>query len=198
MRPKRMFAALILGAAIGGTVVAASPAYANHFDNAGTTKVCTATGGGTFQCVLTLELSPGYFLSGGEVLSVNLSSGTNAQFVSAQQTGGACTLGPITVTPTNLTATTTSACQEGQTIVITENLVSTGAGGGPVCQEPDITGNFPIIQVCAPNFQAPPATPQTEQDCMNGGWAVYTSPAFKNQGDCVSFVATDGKNPPAG
>jgi hypothetical protein len=31
---------------------------------------------------------------------------------------------------------------------------------------------------------------------MNGGW--QSSGVFKNQGDCVSFVATNGKNPPAG
>jgi hypothetical protein len=29
----------------------------------------------------------------------------------------------------------------------------------------------------------------------NGGWRSYG--VFKNQGDCVSFVATNGKNPPA-
>lgn len=30
--------------------------------------------------------------------------------------------------------------------------------------------------------------------CKNGGWQTYG--IFKNQGDCVSYVATDGKNPP--
>jgi hypothetical protein len=30
----------------------------------------------------------------------------------------------------------------------------------------------------------------------HGGWRTYG--VFKNQGDCVSFVATGGKNPPAG
>ena len=28
---------------------------------------------------------------------------------------------------------------------------------------------------------------------MNGGWQAF---GFKNQGDCVSFVATHGKNEP--
>ena len=32
--------------------------------------------------------------------------------------------------------------------------------------------------------------------CKNGGWRTYD--IFKNQGDCVSYVATGGKNPPAG
>ena len=38
--------------------------------------------------------------------------------------------------------------------------------------------------------------PLTKDQCKNGGWR--TVPQFKNQGDCVSFVATGGKNPPTG
>ncbi|HEX5247719.1 MAG TPA: hypothetical protein VFW41_11385 [Gaiellaceae bacterium] len=34
----------------------------------------------------------------------------------------------------------------------------------------------------------------TPLSCKNGGWQTYG--IFKNQGDCVSYVATDGKNPP--
>lgn len=37
--------------------------------------------------------------------------------------------------------------------------------------------------------------PTTADQCKNGGWQSYG--VFKNQGDCVSFVATGGKNPPA-
>lgn len=33
--------------------------------------------------------------------------------------------------------------------------------------------------------------------CKKGGWMAF-QPAFKNQGDCVSFVATGGRNEPAG
>jgi hypothetical protein len=33
--------------------------------------------------------------------------------------------------------------------------------------------------------------------CKHGGWKNFGS-TFKNQGDCVSFVATGGKNPPSG
>jgi hypothetical protein len=38
--------------------------------------------------------------------------------------------------------------------------------------------------------------PISKDQCKNGGWHAYG--VFKNQGDCVSFVATGGKNPPAG
>lgn len=41
-----------------------------------------------------------------------------------------------------------------------------------------------------------PTLPTSKSDCKNGGWQSF--PGFKNQGDCVSFVATGGKNPPSG
>ena len=41
---------------------------------------------------------------------------------------------------------------------------------------------------------APPPLPTSKQQCKHGGWQQF---GFKNQGDCVSFVATGGKNPPS-
>jgi hypothetical protein len=38
--------------------------------------------------------------------------------------------------------------------------------------------------------------PISKDQCKNGGWQTYG--VFKNQGDCVSFVATNGKNQPSG
>jgi hypothetical protein len=38
--------------------------------------------------------------------------------------------------------------------------------------------------------------PTSDTQCKNNGWKAYG--VFKNQGDCVSFVATGGKNKPAG
>jgi hypothetical protein len=37
----------------------------------------------------------------------------------------------------------------------------------------------------------------TQDNCKAGGWMDYGQ-VFKNQGDGVSFVATEGKNVPAG
>jgi hypothetical protein len=37
--------------------------------------------------------------------------------------------------------------------------------------------------------------PTAKNECKNGGWRQFG--VFKNQGDCVSFVATGGKKPPA-
>jgi hypothetical protein len=45
--------------------------------------------------------------------------------------------------------------------------------------------------------------PTDKDECKKGGWTTFIDvndnerPIFKNQGDCVSFVATKGKNPPA-
>ena len=38
--------------------------------------------------------------------------------------------------------------------------------------------------------------PTSVDECKNGGWKTFG--VFKNQGDCVSFVASKGKNPPSG
>jgi hypothetical protein len=43
--------------------------------------------------------------------------------------------------------------------------------------------------------QPTPVAPTNKDQCKNGGWQNY--PQFKNQGDCVSFVATGGSNPPS-
>jgi hypothetical protein len=37
-------------------------------------------------------------------------------------------------------------------------------------------------------------SPSTKDDCKNTGWTAFNNPTFKNQGDCVSFVATGGKH----
>ena len=50
--------------------------------------------------------------------------------------------------------------------------------------------------------QAQPLTGYNKDQCKNGGWRNFKnpdgSPMFKNQGDCVAFFASGGKNPPSG
>ena len=41
-----------------------------------------------------------------------------------------------------------------------------------------------------------PPLPTNKDQCKDGGWKTFG--VFENQGDCVSFVATKGKNQPAG
>jgi hypothetical protein len=45
----------------------------------------------------------------------------------------------------------------------------------------------------------PDTAPPTSADaCKKNGWKAFNNPSFKNQGDCVSFVATGGRNQPNG
>ena len=53
-----------------------------------------------------------------------------------------------------------------------------------------------VAQTPPPPPPPPPQTlPTSTSQCLNGGWQTFK--VFKNQGDCVSFVATKGKNPPS-
>ncbi|HET9722081.1 MAG TPA: signal peptidase I [Candidatus Saccharimonadales bacterium] len=42
------------------------------------------------------------------------------------------------------------------------------------------------------------AFPANQDACKDGGWQTYADLNFKNQGDCVSWIATHGNNPPSG
>ncbi|MES2213287.1 MAG: hypothetical protein V4473_00425 [Patescibacteria group bacterium] len=42
-----------------------------------------------------------------------------------------------------------------------------------------------------------PQYPTSKDQCKKGGWMDFNG-KFKNQGDCVSYVATDGRNAPDG
>jgi hypothetical protein len=56
------------------------------------------------------------------------------------------------------------------------------------------TDNDGIGDACDP---FPHGVPQSADDCKKGGWQTRTDDQgrpFKNQGDCVSYVATKGKN----
>ena len=48
------------------------------------------------------------------------------------------------------------------------------------------------------DFEPGTVPPTSKDQCKNGGWQSFNEPAFKNQGDCVSYVATGGKNSGSG
>jgi hypothetical protein len=58
----------------------------------------------------------------------------------------------------------------------------------------DIQGTANITNITVNGELQVPTTEAAKDQCKNGGWQDFTSPAFKNQGDCVSFFATGGKN----
>lgn len=47
------------------------------------------------------------------------------------------------------------------------------------------------------NVPAAHPLPTSKEQCKNDGWKNYGT-TFKNQGDCISFVASGGKNEPSG
>ena len=58
--------------------------------------------------------------------------------------------------------------------------------GGPLFPPREGGGNITVVD-------APPL-PTSKDQCKNGGWRTYG--IFRNQGDCVSFVAAGGKGVP--
>jgi hypothetical protein len=97
--------------------------------------------------------------------------------------------------------------------VITVQLVDKGGNGQDVMGiSADTTGTRAPgdcpVQFTADPFASAPLTsgraividatplPTSTDQCKNGGWRNF--PGFTNQGDCVSFVATGGRNQPNG
>lgn len=78
---------------------------------------------------------------------------------------------------------------------------------GPVPTTPgtyNIVGNFEQTFFCGQFWTVPNAfpvisrvvvLPTQKAQCKKNGWQNFAG-MFKNQGDCVSYVATKGKNPP--
>jgi hypothetical protein len=65
---------------------------------------------------------------------------------------------------------------------------------GHFAYELQLTRYGGLTQFLQSNSVVRPSGPISKDQCKNGGWRTYG--VFKNQGDCVSFVATKGKHPP--
>lgn len=71
----------------------------------------------------------------------------------------------------------------------------------PADQGPCIADEDVFLEIFQSDLAAPVGTPTTKDDCKNDGWRNFRDDQgnpFKNQGDCVSYVATQGKNKGAG
>ena len=60
------------------------------------------------------------------------------------------------------------------------------------------SNEFPFLAFDNSRLDVAVGPPTSANQCKKGGWEQYNNPAFKNQGDCVSYVATGGRNPGAG
>jgi hypothetical protein len=65
---------------------------------------------------------------------------------------------------------------------------ATYPAGFPLRHGPIVNGEGDLVVTDAQPL------PTSKDQCKKGGWHNYG--VFRNQGDCVSFVATGGKNPP--
>ena len=62
-----------------------------------------------------------------------------------------------------------------------------------VTTTPTATGTAAVSATATRTPTVAVGAPTTTAQCMNGGWRNFTNPTFKNQGDCVSFVASQGR-----
>jgi hypothetical protein len=79
--------------------------------------------------------------------------------------------------------------------VVLDQNVSEPAVGQTITVTPAFTGTLDESATLITGVGGRPL-PTIKDQCKHGGWKNF--PQFKNQGDCVSFVATGGKNPPSG
>jgi hypothetical protein len=169
------------------------PASAQHFEE-GSNKVCGALIADEVTCTLTITIEDdfaGGVVEGDDII-VTLGAGTTgATFASADFVSG-CGGAAVSVdTATQLSIDPTVSPVDDCVLVIDEVLDATDAG--EVCQTIDNLANDPPVTVCA-DILAGPEDP--EADCKKGAWEDWG--VFKNQGDCVSYIATNGRNEPAG
>ncbi len=103
-----------------------------------------------------------------------------------------------------------ATCAAGQPFALngytTGDTLATAQGATPSTTTPAFTNlqkdEYVIVwnKTC-PALPPPPTVATTKNQCMNNGWKSVvdnSGKSFKNQGDCVSFVATKGKNTAAG
>jgi hypothetical protein len=139
---------------------------------------------------------------------------TNGAVIQGDVFVGACPgTGPASPSCPGLNATQVSTVDGSYSLLVEPGIQSVGAveftSGVP---GPFVGSDTAVVVIVAGatltcNFAIGGGTdcenqiPQTKDDCKKGGWQHATDNQgrpFKNQGDCVSFVATNGKNPGAG
>jgi len=181
---------ITLLAAIASLALVVVPAYADHFEP-GSSKSCGPLIAGQVDCTLTITISDDLFgVFEGDDIIVTLGAGTTgATFADADFASG-CGGAVVSVdSATQLSVDPTVSPVNNCVLVVDEVLDATAAG--EVCQTIDNFDNAPPVTVCADILAGPE---DAEADCKKGAWEDWG--VFKNQGDCVSYIATQGKNEP--
>ncbi len=192
--PKRLLA--VLGLAVIGLVLAPSPSGAASLD------------------IVTVTSSPSGLYPH---LSVEAHSGTSGQspsgFFSNITPGFGGINGPVTCLSVTgpdqgagtLTSPTTAVLNvDFLGSIVTVQFVDYGGGGN---DRFGFSFENRAPSDCSPSQVFPgaqlglravvndaPVLPTSKDQCKTGGWQTFSQ--FQNQGDCVSFVATKGKNQP--
>jgi hypothetical protein len=145
----------------------------------------------------------------GDITGLNGQTFTSGSFTlanAAQCQGGSPRFNVFTTTGTfflgcnNVTPTTNS---DG-TVTYNFDAASIAAAGGQVPFPTgtitdvavllDVQGTADVSNITVNGTSEVPAPvvtgpPTTKSACMHGGWKSFTNPSFKNQGQCVSYVA---------
>jgi hypothetical protein len=159
----------------------------------------------TKNCATTTNASAGASITGAEGQPFTSASFTLAN--AAQCQGGSPRFNIVTGSGTtsttyflgcnNVTPTTNS---DG-TVTYTFTPASVAAAGLPVPTGAissadvliDVQGTADVSNIMLNGVTEVPVPtttggPTTKNQCKHGGWKTFTSPSFKNQGQCVSFV----------
>ena len=186
----------VVGALVAVALVPATAA-ADHLT--GSTKRCEPQDQGTqtFNCTLTVNFNQPVGIRG-TIFSQIESSPVNATFATTPiRTGGTCPAGAEIrqFSPTQAgigpPLPTGLPNEVPCTYVLAETLRADRFG--EVCQVLSVAASEPPQRVCA-QLRSNRSLPATKDECKQGGWQQYG--VFRNQGDCVSFVATRGENEP--
>jgi hypothetical protein len=116
--------------------------------------------------------------------SETLAGGSNASRVSCTQLGES----NIDVSGQNLATAYTATIggsqhDSGSAMVTIDGVLGVGSGTASFSED---FGSIGVL----------PPLPTSKDQCRHDGWRTFA--VFKNQGDCVSFVAAGGKNPANG
>jgi hypothetical protein len=152
-------------------------------------------------------------INAGNTCSATASFAGSSNYLPSSGSAGAITIDKAT-TSTSVSFGAGPFIYNGSTFTATASVSSAGAGIATIAYAGECkfagtctatatfagTGNFVGSSATASiTIKYPVAS--TGEQCKNGGWQYLTDDLgnrFKNQGDCVSFVATKGKNKGAG